>query len=339
MQGRIEWIDIAKGIGILLVIAGHTISLQYSSPVYAFHMPLFFSMSGLLFNDKGEGFGRFFISKARSVLRPWAVMLIISFLICICIPVWRSEITIQAMMADLYTANTNVVQNSSLWYLVCYFFLLIFFYFINRIKRTPIFIIVFILIAIALLWIREGLNLTSMPFKRLPFKIDSALVALVFFSVAYWFKDKIFVLLSKKIHWTIIILVIIAAAALSVFNGWANINSLDFGEVRLLYYPTAFLGIAAVCLVSRALSNSSWSLVKSVLCFFGENSLIVFGFQSLLIRLYYLFFNSVQGLSMELYGMVPAIHQIGSFFVVSFVLSPLVVYLFKILRRYKVSVL
>lgn len=45
---RIEWIDIAKGIGILLVILGHTIALKYSKVLYTFHMPLFFLLSGLV---------------------------------------------------------------------------------------------------------------------------------------------------------------------------------------------------------------------------------------------------------------------------------------------------
>lgn len=44
---RIEWIDIAKGIGILLVILGHTIALKYSKVLYTFHMPLFFIIVGI----------------------------------------------------------------------------------------------------------------------------------------------------------------------------------------------------------------------------------------------------------------------------------------------------
>lgn len=39
-----DWIDITKGIGIILVIIGHTIGNQYVNKViYTFHMPLFLS--------------------------------------------------------------------------------------------------------------------------------------------------------------------------------------------------------------------------------------------------------------------------------------------------------
>lgn len=52
MKERIQEIDIAKGIGILLVIAGH--SVPYGSSlhtwIYSFHMPLFFLLSGLVMN-------------------------------------------------------------------------------------------------------------------------------------------------------------------------------------------------------------------------------------------------------------------------------------------------
>lgn len=41
---RIEWVDCAKGITILLVIIGHTVSSLYGI-IYSFHMPLFFALS------------------------------------------------------------------------------------------------------------------------------------------------------------------------------------------------------------------------------------------------------------------------------------------------------
>lgn len=53
MNKRIGWIDIAKGITILLVIVGHTlIGYKVNDYIYAFHMPLFFICSGLLFKPK-----------------------------------------------------------------------------------------------------------------------------------------------------------------------------------------------------------------------------------------------------------------------------------------------
>ena len=46
-DNRIEWLDVAKGITILLVIAGHTgIDNRARGLIYSFHMVLFFIISG-----------------------------------------------------------------------------------------------------------------------------------------------------------------------------------------------------------------------------------------------------------------------------------------------------
>lgn len=57
---RLTYIDIARGIAILLVVIGHLNqfyrnNLDISNPkmlsfIYTFHMPLFFIISGMLFS-------------------------------------------------------------------------------------------------------------------------------------------------------------------------------------------------------------------------------------------------------------------------------------------------
>ena len=48
---RIQWIDIAKGISIFLVIIGHTapFGILERNIIFSFHMPLFFILSGYHF--------------------------------------------------------------------------------------------------------------------------------------------------------------------------------------------------------------------------------------------------------------------------------------------------
>ncbi len=51
MNKRIEFIDISKGIGILLVIIGHmNINQSLLQYIMSFHMPLFIILSGMTFN-------------------------------------------------------------------------------------------------------------------------------------------------------------------------------------------------------------------------------------------------------------------------------------------------
>ena len=92
-EPRIIWADIAKGIGIIFVIMGHTpipcyISQYLGMPdflqnwIYAFHMPLFFLISGFLTNWK-YSYSSFVIRKAKSLLFYYIIYSIINiFLTC-----------------------------------------------------------------------------------------------------------------------------------------------------------------------------------------------------------------------------------------------------------------
>lgn len=84
--GRVAWLDHARGIGIALVVLGHAIGglqargiLAPDGPaglavdwIYAFHMPLFFFLSGLLAEDAAEvGLGAVVANKLRTIAWPY----------------------------------------------------------------------------------------------------------------------------------------------------------------------------------------------------------------------------------------------------------------------------
>lgn len=80
VKGRTEWVDIAKGLGITMVVTAHVLvdTVQDSAIawfLYLFHMPLFFMISGYL--QKAENGQRFFVRKAKSLLVPYFVFLIV----------------------------------------------------------------------------------------------------------------------------------------------------------------------------------------------------------------------------------------------------------------------
>ena len=333
-NNRIKWVDIAKGIGIILVIVGHTIALEYSAPIYTFHMPLFFFLSGLFLNTDVK-LKAFIKKKAKSILGVWLLVFLLSYIVCICIPEWRQLISFKSLVVDLYSANTNVVQNSSLWYLICLFFAEVIFYFVEKIKAVvnqKVFYAIFGLFTMIVLILPNVLNMISnyIPLTggRLPLKIDTALCAVVFLSFGKWVKPYISKLLDKMtLLFTISILLVWTIFA--YINGWTNMNSLDYGEYKLLFYPIAILGIGWVCGMSKLIADRPNNILLRILTFYGENCLVIFLFQSLFIRLYLFIANKIFGLEMILYMNNPIEHQIGSFLVVGFIISPIMVFLFK----------
>lgn len=74
LHGSIRWIDVCKGIGIVLVVAGH--KLKMPQPIvqflYLFHMPLFFVLSGYLFKAQRSEWD-YAYKKAIHLLVPYAV--------------------------------------------------------------------------------------------------------------------------------------------------------------------------------------------------------------------------------------------------------------------------
>lgn len=74
---RNQSIDVAKGLGILAVVGGHVAAdAAVRDAIFLWHMPLFFFISGMLFNPK-RGATETAMTKARSLLVPYAAFLMV----------------------------------------------------------------------------------------------------------------------------------------------------------------------------------------------------------------------------------------------------------------------
>ncbi len=74
LNSRNQWMDVAKGITILLMILGHAaIPEPLSNFIYSFHMPLFFIASGWMTNWNKYSISDFAIRKAKSLAVPFII--------------------------------------------------------------------------------------------------------------------------------------------------------------------------------------------------------------------------------------------------------------------------
>lgn len=77
---RISWIDIAKGIGIILVLAGHTFTEgQFYVWLNSFHMPLFFLLAGILCNPNNSNIKFDVRKKIINFMVPFIIFLGVQF--------------------------------------------------------------------------------------------------------------------------------------------------------------------------------------------------------------------------------------------------------------------
>lgn len=126
---RIEWIDLAKGICIFLVVFHHVssvIHLDYPlrTQLTSFRMPLYFILSGLFFKQY-EGFIGFLKRKTNKLLIPYLFFLLATSVIPYIIAYHESPLEL-----ILFEMN-GPVYNHAIWFLLCLFEINLLFYLIQ----------------------------------------------------------------------------------------------------------------------------------------------------------------------------------------------------------------
>jgi len=120
---RIEYIDIAKGIGILLVALAHA-DVSLFSPylhrfIYSFHMPLFFFLSGYFFNPEIP-FWTLLKKRFNTVLKPYLVTILLIYIASISFGNMRFVTAFGRITKSLY-ATGYYIDWVQLWFLPCLF--------------------------------------------------------------------------------------------------------------------------------------------------------------------------------------------------------------------------
>ena len=132
---RILYLDMAKGVGIVLMIAGHLIgALQsidykpYFPPSYqfisSFHMPLFFVISGILLwvtKEEERELRQVVRRKAKTLLVPYAAFSVIYFVMNIFTCVFFPEILTFPELGRFFIYSITFRGVSVLWFLPALF--------------------------------------------------------------------------------------------------------------------------------------------------------------------------------------------------------------------------
>src|SRR6266550_5765336 len=79
-SNRVHWIDIARGIGIILVLYGHLfVSDKYNYLIFAYHMPLFFFISGLVFKPTAKPLREVTVKYFKQLLIPYLLFAALTY--------------------------------------------------------------------------------------------------------------------------------------------------------------------------------------------------------------------------------------------------------------------
>lgn len=266
MTKRIEWIDIAKGIGIILVVIGHISQIKVLNEIiYSFHMPLFFMISGFLHKNKND----FIKHKVRTIIFPYIFFSIITFIYWFFIESkFRNQQVSLKYLINIFIAcggEKNYPYNAPMWFLPCLFMTEILFNILQKLEKKYTNIIIVIL-GIC------GYFYPKIFSIRMPFCLDVMMVAICFYYIGFMIRpimskiNDMNIEKSFKISIGAIILMVLTVF-LAVFENGANMNELKYNNM-ILFYLTAILGSVSIMILSMNLRSE---VIKDI----GKNSLII----------------------------------------------------------------
>jgi fucose 4-O-acetylase-like acetyltransferase len=194
MSKRIEYIDIAKGIGILTVVMAHNdfgyISAFGYKVIYSFHMPLFFFLSGYFLNA-GIGFWNFFKKRFNSIMKPYFFTLFLIYAGSISFGKMGFEMALGRIVKAMYGTG-RYIDWVQLWFLPHLFVVSLYaFLFYALFKRfnnkLVIWIALFLTLGIASLFLKSfypfSISLMGKSYELygLPYSLDLVLLSGFFF--------------------------------------------------------------------------------------------------------------------------------------------------------------
>ncbi|MEI0739791.1 acyltransferase family protein [Paenibacillus sp. JTLBN-2024] len=144
MKKRLDWVDAAKGIGILLVVMAHVpIPDSLKQFIYSFHMPLFFLLSGMMFRSSSSP-ALSFIQKKSQKLTP-ALSLFLHHYVCILVLRYsffafkgQTDIDPFVPFTGIFISNADearLTHNPAIWFLTTLFLVEILFFFMHRLSK------------------------------------------------------------------------------------------------------------------------------------------------------------------------------------------------------------
>ena len=290
LKKRITYLDMAKGAGIVLMVAGHLIgSVQtidykpYFSPTYhviaSFHMPLFFIISGILLRitqEERKEMGHIIYRKAKGLLLPYATFSLIYMVINICTCIFQPELLEFPDLWKFFIYSVTLRGVSVLWFLPTLFFGEILFLWVRKRtserKTAASFAVTGLLIfyfSPILSWEGWEHNLGLMTVGSLLHMAVRSVLSCTFLLIGY--ESAHFFQRRQERS----VLGFAAGAALLILNGFlcflngdVDLNFMVFDNF-LLYTLCACIGSFGVILICKHMYCSR------LLLFFGTNSLVI----------------------------------------------------------------
>lgn len=228
--------DIFRGSGILLMVMGHVVgnSNRFSHFIHAFHMPMFFFISGYFFlNVQNEIVSpkEFIKKKCKSLIVPYCIFGIFHFIFWY-IKYWDLR-SIEPLLNLLFINTKGLPVAGALWFLTALFFSnVIYFFIIYYIKSHIIKNLIIIIVALV-----GNIATDIYPF-RMPYALDASFVGVGMIHIAQLirqYENKRGINCLLNLHWLNCIISGSIITILIFFNGCINMRNGEYAIVPLFW--------------------------------------------------------------------------------------------------------
>lgn len=273
-DSRIEWIDIAKGIGIICVVIGHIIVIiprltTLCEMIYLFHVPLFFFISGFLYKENPKQIS-YISKKIKQLVVPYFSVFL--FIAPIAIYIEHGSLNLSDLLFYLRKyiwggEQLNIILYAvfiPMWFLPSLFLTQVIYNYIkNLFKDIMIHIIVLILYIINIFQTLYWNDIS------LPFFLHTVTLSIPIYHLGYLFHK------IKKIN--IIVLILGCIALLSpVFipDNYIALFRSNSG-IPVLTFISSILVVVGIISFSKKISGT---FIANILRKLGQASLVIMSF-------------------------------------------------------------
>jgi len=274
---RYDFIDVLKTFAIFLVILGHShLSQDLRLWIYAFHMPLFFAISGFLLSQKHlEMPNKLFVKDLfYKYIFPYTIFFLLFHLKYFA----TEKIDFLGVFLKYLTGNFGIF-----WFLIALCICRIYMQFALKIlNKWALLILSFVLSIVAICFS----DIDSIPVIMRSSSICFFFYVLGFCSKEYVNPEKY----TKKFLLVVSLIFLIASVVISKALVTGVIANLEFSGLYYLYTPMAIVGIIAFVGMSMLFNSNK------IFLWISTNTLIIFGLHQIIMAYFVIF-------SLKLHGM------------------------------------
>lgn len=267
---RIEYLDMVRGFCIIYMILGHIgfRSIWFDHYIHAFHMPIFYFISGFLFKNCALHIFDYIRKMIKKIIVPYFLWAII-FLIIDNKTALGSFGGIKTGLYHIFAINNDGLPIAgALWFLTSFFFCNIIFYILRKTLKNNL-----VLGVISLTIMIVGICLSKYFNINLWWSLNSALVGIGIYYLGYIMKNKITMICNIKSK-IVVILMLIIHFFLIKETGYVNMRTGTYPNTLMFIINPLLSFIVYANIATQMLKLKIFSIPNKLIITLGRESIV-----------------------------------------------------------------